>query len=221
MKNIVIVQHMNGPQHYIFDVPEDRKLNKDDIVLVKSIKGEVPAICVCSSFPVPEDVLSALQERYGGKTMKPVIGVAKMVRFDAEERKKEWKGRTTGRLTELVGKNGSYCWQLIATTNLRCDETCEGRGDAGCEGCPIAIAIDKLAAYEETGISPEELQEVVNLFLEFVDPDVPAELEKWMDRCVWHAQKCSELHAEIERLKKEKDELTAKIARLEADKLPY
>lgn len=108
MKNIVIVQHMNGQQHYIFDVPEDRRLNKGDIVLVKTVKGEVPAICVCSSFSVPENVLSVLQERYGGKSMKPVIGVAKIARFDVEERKKEWKNRSTGRLTELVGQNGNY-----------------------------------------------------------------------------------------------------------------
>lgn len=221
MKNIVIVQHMNGPQHYIFDVPEDRKLNKDDIVLVKNNKGEAPAICVCSSFPVPEDVLSALQERYGGKTMKPVIGVAKMVRFDEQKKKEEWKNRDDGRLTEYVGIGGTGCWQLREMTNRTCPETCEGRGEAGCEGCPIAIAFDKLAAYENSRVSPQELQEVVDLFAKFVEPNVPAELKSWMERCVWHVQKCSEQHAEIERLKKEKDELTAKIARLEAEKLPY
>lgn len=36
MKNIVIVQHIDGQQHYIFSVPIDRRLNKDDIVLVKT-----------------------------------------------------------------------------------------------------------------------------------------------------------------------------------------
>lgn len=76
-------------------------------------------------------------------------------------------------------------------------------GDAGCNGCPIAEAIDKLAAYENTGVSPQELQEVVDLFSEFVEPFVPAELQNWMERCIWHVQKCNDQHQEIERLRKE------------------
>ena len=76
-------------------------------------------------------------------------------------------------------------------------------GDTGCSGCPIAEAIDKLAAYENTGVSPQELQEVVNLFSEFIEPSVPVELQNWMERCVWHVQKCNDQHQEIERLRKE------------------
>ena len=63
--------------------------------------------------------------------------------------------------------------------------------------------VQRLAAYENTGVSPQELQEVVNLFSEFIEPSVPAELQNWMERCVWHVQKCNDQHQEIERLRKE------------------
>lgn len=89
------------------------------------------------------------------------------------------------------------------TKNERCKDVCRWRGDAGCEGCPISEAIDKLAAYENTGVSPQELQEVVNLFSEFVEPHVPAELKNWMERCIWHVQKCNDQRQEIVRLRKE------------------
>ncbi|MBE6954479.1 MAG: hypothetical protein E7449_01030 [Ruminococcaceae bacterium] len=62
-------------------------------------------------------------------------------------------------------------------------------------------AIDRLAAYENTGISYEELQEVVDLFNEFVEPNVPLELTNWMERCTWHVKKCDELRKEIEQLR--------------------
>lgn len=54
---IVIVHHLNDAQHYLFGVPEERDLKKDDLVLVRNSRGEVPAICVCDSFSVPENVL--------------------------------------------------------------------------------------------------------------------------------------------------------------------
>ena len=67
---IVIVHHLNDAQHYLFGVPEERDLKKDDLVLVRNSRGEVPAVCVCDSFSVPENVLEQLQKMYGGKTLK-------------------------------------------------------------------------------------------------------------------------------------------------------
>lgn len=67
---IVIVHHLNDAQHYLFGVPEERDLKKDDLVLVRNNRGEVPAVCVCDSFSVPENVLEQLQKMYGGKTLK-------------------------------------------------------------------------------------------------------------------------------------------------------
>lgn len=203
MQKIVIVHHLEDVQHYLFSVPDDQNLNKGDLVLVRNSRGEVPAVCVCSSFSVPENVLSALQQRYGGKSLKPVIGIASMTRFDDEKRKTQRKKNDEGRLTEDFCVGGQHCWQVKGAGNDLCKDVCRERCDAGCKGCPIAEAIDKLAAYENTGVSPQELQEVVNLFSEFVEPHVPAELKNWMERCIWHVQKCNDQRQEIVRLRKE------------------
>lgn len=203
MQKIVIVHHLKDVQHYLFSVPDDQNLNKGDLVLVRNSRGEVPAVCVCSSFSVPENVLSTLQQRYGGKSLKPVIGIAKMTRFDDDKRADRRTTRVDDRLTEDLCIGGKHCWQVKEAGNELCKDVCRWRGDAGCEGCPIAAAIDKLAAYENTGVSPQELQEVVNLFSEFVEPHVPAELKNWMERCIWHVQKCNDQRQEIVRLRKE------------------
>ena len=59
----------------------------------------------------------------------------------------------------------------------------------------IANAVARLAAYEDTGVSPKELQDVVDLFTEATvsEVDVPKELKRWMERCTWHARRCVEL----------------------------
>ena len=203
MQKIVIVHHLKDVQHYLFSVPDGQNLNKGDLVLVRNSRGEVPAVCVCSSFSVPENVLSTLQQRYGGKSLKPVIGIAKMTRFDDDKRADRRTTRVDDRLTEDLCIGGKHCWQVKEAGNELCKDVCRWRGDAGCEGCPIAEAIDKLAAYDHTGVSPQELQEVVNLFSEFVEPHVPAELKNWMERCIWHVQKCNDQRQEIVRLRKE------------------
>lgn len=205
MQKIVIVHHLKDVQQYLFSVPDDRNLNKGDLVLVQNSHGEVPAVCVCSSFSVPENVLSALQKRYGGRTLKPVVGIARMTHFDDGERCGQQKLCAEERLTEDLCVGGDHCWQIKEVGNELCKDVCQRMGDAGCKDCPIAKAIDKLAAYENTGVSSQELQEVVNLFSEFVEPSVPAELRNWMERCIWHVRKCNDQHAEIERLKKELD----------------
>lgn len=203
MEKIVIVHHLKDVQHYLFSVPDDQNLNKGDLVLVRNSRGEVPAVCVCSSFSVPENVLSTLQQRYGGKSLKPVIGIAKMTRFDDGKNADRRTKHIDGRLTEDLFVGEKHFWLVKKAENERCKDVCRWRGDAGCEGCPIAEAIDKLAAYENTGVSPQELQEVVNLFSEFVEPHVPAELKNWMERCIWHVQKCNDQRQEIVRLRKE------------------
>lgn len=76
---IVIVHHLNDAQHYLFGVPEERDLKKDDLVLVRNSRGEVPAVCV------PENVLEQLQKMYGGKTLKWVIGSVEFLRWEQEK----------------------------------------------------------------------------------------------------------------------------------------
>lgn len=205
MQKIVIVQHLQDSKHYLFSVPDAVTLNRGNLVLVSNSRGEVPAVCVCSSFSVPENVLSALQKQYGGKSLKPVIGAATMTRFDDAERKKNRQKTDGDRLTKDCCLAGKDCWQVKKVGNALCKEVCDGQGEDGCDDCPIAEAIDKLAAYENTGISPRELQEVVDLFEEFIEPAVPAELRSWMERCIWHVQECNDQRAEIERLRKELD----------------
>lgn len=56
---------------------------------------------------------------------------------------------------------GNHCMQVHGADNHTCAEVCVDRGDMGCEGCPISKAIDRLAAYEDTGLSPEKIKEML------------------------------------------------------------
>lgn len=76
----ILMHKTNHP--YLFGVPEERDLKKDDLVLVRNSRGEVPAVCVCDSFSVPENVLEQLQKMYGGKTLKWVIGSVEFLRWE-------------------------------------------------------------------------------------------------------------------------------------------
>lgn len=52
-----------------------------------------------------------------------------------------------------------HCWQVKGADNLECRQVCEEQ-EYGCKGCPIALAFDRLAAYEDTGFTPEEVQQM-------------------------------------------------------------
>lgn len=58
------------------------------------------------------------------------------------------------------------------------------------------LSLDCLAAYEDTGLEPGEIQEAVNLFPR-KDADIPTELKNWVERCTWHVKKCNELRKEL------------------------
>ena len=64
------------------------------------------------------------------------------------------------RLTYDFEIGGSHCWQVKGADNLECREVCERQGDDGCKTCPIAKAFDRLAAYEDTGLEPEEIDKI-------------------------------------------------------------
>lgn len=51
-----------------------------------------------------------------------------------------------------------HCWQVKGADNLECRQVCEEQGENGCKGCPIALAFDRLAAYEDTGLTPKEIK---------------------------------------------------------------
>ena len=100
---------------------------------------------------------------------------------------------------------GQHCWQVHGADNNLCGEVCEQYGEKGCINCPLGQAINRLAAYENSRIPPDELQEVADLFKNFLDEEVPAEVKRWMDRCIWHVQKCNELRKELSKCRKELD----------------
>ena len=52
-----------------------------------------------------------------------------------------------------------HCWQVKGADNQECRQVCEEQ-EYGCKGCPIALAFDRLAAYEDTGFTPEEVQQM-------------------------------------------------------------
>ena len=53
-----------------------------------------------------------------------------------------------------------HCWQVKGADNRECRQVCEEQEENGCKGCPIALAFDRLAAYEDTGLTPEEVQKM-------------------------------------------------------------
>lgn len=61
------------------------------------------------------------------------------------------------RLTYDFCVGDKHCWQVKGADNLECREVCRNQGENDCTDCPIAKAFDRLAAYEETGLEPEEL----------------------------------------------------------------
>lgn len=71
----------------------------------------------------------------------------------------------------------------------------EGCLDCADEHLQLAAWLEELQAYKDTGVSAQELQDVVDLFTEATvsEVDVPKELKRWMERCTWHARKCVEL----------------------------
>ena len=61
------------------------------------------------------------------------------------------------RLTYDFCVGDKHCWLVKGADNLECREVCRNQGENGCTDCHIAKAFDRLAAYEETGLEPEEL----------------------------------------------------------------
>lgn len=57
-----------------------------------------------------------------------------------------------------ISANGRLCADLIARDGDPCEYICQERADDdGCDGCPIMAAFERLSAYEDTGMTPEEI----------------------------------------------------------------
>lgn len=68
------------------------------------------------------------------------------------------------RLTYDFCVGDKHCWQVKGAYNLECREVCRNQGEKGCTDCPIAKAFDRLAAYEETGLDPEEIERILDSY---------------------------------------------------------
>ena len=68
------------------------------------------------------------------------------------------------RLTYDFCVGNKHCWQVKGADNLECREVCRNQGEKGCTDCPIAKAFDRLAAYEETGLDPEEIERILDSY---------------------------------------------------------
>lgn len=68
------------------------------------------------------------------------------------------------RLTYDFCVGDKHCWQVKGADNLECREVCRNQGENGCTDCPIAKAFDRLAAYEETGLEPEEIERILDSY---------------------------------------------------------
>lgn len=71
----------------------------------------------------------------------------------------------------------------------------------------------KLASYEDTNLSPSDIQEIVDIVGDiFAASDIPAELKSWAERCVWHVKQCDKLRAKLDKALSEKAKLEAELS---------
>jgi len=77
------------------------------------------------------------------------------------------------RLTYDFAIGGNHCWEVHGADNLTCAEVCKDQGDNGCDNCPIRKSFDRLAAYEDTGLMPEEIVALQASFEELKKEAVP------------------------------------------------
>lgn len=79
-----------------------------------------------------------------------------------------------------------HCWQVKGADNRECRQVCEEQGENGCKGCPIALAFDRLAAYEDTGLTPEEVQQMRWIPVKERLPDKPGHYLVCTNVNYWH-----------------------------------
>ena len=94
-------------------------------------------------------------------------------------------GMSMERLTYDFCLGGIHCWQVKGADNRECRQVCEEQ-EYGCKGCPIALAFDRLAAYEDTGLAPEEVQAMRWIPVEERLPDKPGHYLVCTNVNYWH-----------------------------------
>ena len=80
---------------------------------------------------------------------------------------------------------------------------------------PVQSAADAalLAEYRRTGLSPDDLNEVADLFRSIPDADIPAEIKGWVARGAWQARRCAELEKKLQLMEMELTQLHVREAK--------
>ena len=86
----------------------------------------------------------------------------------------------------MVTQSKFFDTQVKGADKLECRQVCEEHGENGCKGCPIALAFDRLAAYEDTGLTPEEVQQMRRISVEERLPDKPGHYLVCTNVNYWH-----------------------------------
>lgn len=95
---------------------------------------------------------------------------------------------------------------------------CEGTLVFPRDGIPINSAITRLAAYENTCLSPEDIQEAVDIVSSvFAASDLPTDLKSWVERCVWHVGQCDKLRKKLGVTLSEKVKLETELSAAKRD----
>lgn len=89
-------------------------------------------------------------------------------------------GMSMERLTYDCYFGDIHWWHVKGAGNLGCRQVCEEQEENGCKGCPIELAFDRLAAYEDTGLAPEEVQQMRWIP---VEERLPEEKQRVIVRC--------------------------------------
>jgi len=91
---------------------------------------------------------------------------------------------------------------------MKCSAECFAFDD--CNDCAkLYEIIDRLAAYEDTGLEPGQIKEAVDLLEDTISMskvEPPKALMDWIERCTWHVRKCDELREELEQYEEAKRE---------------
>ena len=95
-------------------------------------------------------------------------------------------GMSMERLTYDCYFGDIHWWHVKGAGNLGCRQVCEEQEENGCKGCPIELAFDRLAAYEDTGLAPEEVQQMRWIPVEERLPDKPGHYLVCTNVNYWH-----------------------------------
>lgn len=84
--NVVLIRHEANSNLYLFSVPEGKKLEKGEEVIVKNSRGRSRGKCACNSFDANDEVVDALMLATKAKTpLAPVVAVVRTENWEVTE----------------------------------------------------------------------------------------------------------------------------------------